>query len=142
MMEKSGIEQARMFIGSGRPPGIAEALDFELLAVEEGFAACGGLLGEHALNPLGYIHGGYIATLLDTACGFAVMSKLESKQSYTTIELKTAYHKGLTLKNGHVRAEGRVISMGKRVAFAEARILDGNDIIYASATSSLLIMSG
>ena len=67
MAKTSGIEKARALIGEGRPPGIAEALDFRLTDVEDGFAACEGEIAVHALNPFGFVHGGFIATLLDTA---------------------------------------------------------------------------
>ncbi len=136
----SGLETARRLIGQGRPPGIGETLDFELISIADGSAVCGGTPGPHAYNPLGVVHGGYAATLLDTACGFAVMSKLTGDQSYTTIELKVSYHKAMRASTGPVRASGRVITMGRKVAFAEASLTDGKGVIYASATSSLLIL--
>jgi uncharacterized protein (TIGR00369 family) len=141
MTKMSGIERARTLIGNRRPPGIAEALDFRLTDVEGGFAACEGEIAVHALNPLGFVHGGYIATLLDTACGFAVMSKLDEDRSYTTIEIKVAYHKGITSNSGRVRAEGYVTSIGSRIAFAEARLTGENDELYATASSSLLLLT-
>jgi len=136
----TGLETARKLIGRGRPPGIGEALDFELISIEEGSAVCGGVPGPHAYNPLGVVHGGYAATLLDTACGFAVMSRLTADQSYTTIELKVSYHKAMTAATGPVQASGRIVTIGRRVAFAEASLTDDKGAIYASATSSLLIM--
>lgn len=90
----NGLEAARSLIGSGRPPeGIGTSLDFTLWQVEDGFAVCGGTVGAHALNPMGFVHGGYIATLLDTACGFAFLSKLEEGQSHTTINLNVSFHR-------------------------------------------------
>jgi len=86
------------------------------------------------------VHGGYAATLLDSACGCAVHSSLKAKQSYTTLELKVAYHKALTNQTGALRAEGRVLTMGKRVAFAEAKLMDSAGRLYASATSTLLVI--
>jgi uncharacterized protein (TIGR00369 family) len=136
----TGIEIARSLIGSGRPPGIAEALDFTLWQVEDGLAVCGGSIGVHALNPMGFVHGGYISTLLDTACGFALMSKLAEGQSYTTIDLTVSFLRGLTLESGEVRAEGRVVTIGRRVGFVQSSLLDGEDQLYASAFSSLLII--
>ena len=137
----TGIEKARALMAGARRPGIGETLDFKLVAVEDGFAACEGLPGPHAYNPLGVVHGGYAATLLDSVCGFAVLSKLTPEQSFTTIELKIAYHKAMTAKTGLVRAEGRVVSIGRRVAFCEARLADAEGRLCASATSSLLILS-
>ncbi len=136
----SGLETARSLIGQGRPPGIGETLDFGLISVADGSAVCGGTPGPHAYNPLGVVHGGYAATLLDTACGFVVMSKLAGDQSYTTIELKVSYHKAMKASTGPVQASGRLVTMGRRVAFAEASLTDENGVIYASATSSLLIL--
>lgn len=95
--------------------------------------------GEHAYNPLGTVHGGYAATLLDSACGCAVHSRLTEKQAYTTLELKISYHKAMTKNTGLLRAEGTVLSLGRRAAFAEAHLIDAEGRLYASATSTLLI---
>jgi uncharacterized protein (TIGR00369 family) len=135
----TGLEQLRALIASGRRPGIAESLKFELVAIDTGFAAFEGVPGQHAYNPIGMVHGGYAATLLDSACGCAVHASLGAQQSYSTLEIKIAYHKALTDKTGRVRAEGRVISLGKRVAFAEGRLIDSDGKLYATATSTLLI---
>jgi uncharacterized protein (TIGR00369 family) len=86
------------------------------------------------------VHGGYAATLLDSACGCAVHASLSPTQAYTTLELKIAYHKAMTKETGLVRAEGRVVSLGRRVAFAEGKLIDANGKLYASATSTLLVM--
>ena len=137
----SGLEQLRALMAAGRRPGIGEALDFTLAEIEVGFAAFEGVPGLHAYNPIGAVHGGYAATLLDSACGCAVHASLQPGQTYTTIELKVAYHKGMTAQTGRVRAEGRVLSLGRRVAFAEATLKDAAGKLYASATSSLLVMT-
>jgi uncharacterized protein (TIGR00369 family) len=135
-----GLEQLKALIASGRRPGIAVSLEFNLAEVGEGTAVFVGTPGQHAYNPIGMVHGGYAATLLDSACGCAVHSRLTAKQVYTTLELKVAYHKALTDQSGPVRAEGRVLSFGRRVAFAEGRLVDGTGKLYASATSTLLII--
>lgn len=96
--------------------------------------------GLHAYNPLGMVHGGYAATLLDSACGCAVHTRLGPAQTYSTLELKVAYHKALTADTGLVRAEGRVVSLGRRVAFSEATLRDASGILFASATSTLLLL--
>ena len=85
------------------------------------------------------MHGGYSATLLDFACGCAVHSRLSASQAYTTLELKVAYHKPITKDSGRLRAEGRVLSCGRRAAFAEAKLTDAGGKLYASATSTLLV---
>jgi len=140
--EASGLEQLRALMASGRKPGIVESLQFDFVEVELGRAVFAGVPGEHAYNPIGTVHGGYAATLLDSACGCAVHSRLAAKQAYTTVEIKVAYHKALTRETGLVRAEGVVLSMGRKVAFAEAKLTDSAGKLYASATSTLLILGG
>ncbi len=135
-----GLSQLRALIGSGRKPGIAVALQFDLVEVESGRAVFEGTPGEHAYNPIGSVHGGYAATLLDSACGCAVHSRLTAAQGYTTLELKVAYHKPITRETGPLRAEGRVVSLGRRAAFAEASLTDAGGRLYATATSTLLII--
>ena len=137
----SGIEQLRAMMAGGRGPGIGRTMGFAIATVEEGFVAFEGTPDESVYNPIGTVHGGYAATLLDSACGCAVHSRLAPGQGYTTLELKVAYHKAMTSKTGRVRAEGRVLSFGRRAAFAEAKLVDAQGRLYASATSSLLVIS-
>ncbi len=137
----TGLEQLRALLRSGGQPSIGVTLQFSGVAFDDGFAAFEGVPGEHAYNPLGTVHGGYAATLLDSACGCAVHSKLAAGQTYTTLELKVAYHRAMTKDTGLVRAEGRVLSFGRRAAFAEAKLTDASGKLYASATSSLLVMT-
>jgi uncharacterized protein (TIGR00369 family) len=134
-----GLSQLRALMASGRKPGILVALDFEFVEVESGKAVFAGTPGEHAYNPIGTVHGGYAATLLDSACGCAVHSRLTASQVYTTLELKVAYHKPITKNTGLLRAEGSVLSVGRRAAFAEAKLTDAKGNLYASATSTLLV---
>jgi uncharacterized protein (TIGR00369 family) len=136
----NGIEQLRAFILSGKPIGMAVSLGFQLVEVGDGFAAFEGVPGLHAYNPLGTVHGGYAATLLDSACGCAVHSKLAAGDGYTTLELKIAYHKAISEKTDRVRAEGRVLTFGRRVAFSEGKLLDTEGRLLASATSTLLVI--
>ncbi|MDR5747077.1 PaaI family thioesterase [Caballeronia sp. LZ029] len=135
-----GLAQLRKLIASGRKPGILESLDFEFIEVEAGRAVFVGVPGDHAYNPIGTVHGGYAATLLDSACGCSVHSCLTATQAYTTLELKVAYHKAVTRDSGVLRAEGRVLSIGRRAAFAEATLKDVRGRLFASATSTLLVM--
>jgi uncharacterized protein (TIGR00369 family) len=135
----TGLQMLQAMIDAGRAPPIARTLKFDLIEVEEGRAVFVGTPGEHAYNPIGVIHGGYAATLLDSACGCAVHASLPAGQAYTTLELKTAFHRALTRDTGPVRAEGKVLTIGKRVAFAEARLTDAMGRLYASATSTLLV---
>jgi uncharacterized protein (TIGR00369 family) len=138
-VERTGLEQLEALIAGERRPGIVETLDFEFVEVEEGRAVFEGVPGLHAYNPIGTVHGGYAATLLDSACGCAVQSRLSASQGYTTLELKVAYHKAITAKTGKVRAEGRVVTLGRRAAFTEATLKDADGRLLASATSTLLV---
>ncbi|WP_250493200.1 PaaI family thioesterase [Caballeronia sp. GAWG1-1] len=135
-----GLAQLRRLIASGRKPGIFESLRLDFVEVEAGRAVFEGIPGDHAYNPIGTVHGGYAATLLDSACGCAVHSCLTATQAYTTLELKVAYHKAVTRDSGVVRAEGRVLTMGRRAAFAEATLKDASGRLLASATSTLLVI--
>ena len=111
-----------------------------MVDVAEGYAAFEGIPGEHAYNPIGSVHGGYAAALLDSACGCAVQSKLAPGDRYSALEFKVAYHKAVTSETGKVRADATVLSFGRRVAFAEAKLTDCADRLLASATSTLLIL--
>jgi len=137
----NGLEELQQWIAAGKRFGIAESLEFDLVEAGDGFAAFEGVPGDHAYNPMGTVHGGYAATLLDSACGCAVQSKLAAGVSYTTLELKVSYHKAITRNTGRVRAEARVLSIGRRAAFAEAKLVDANARLLASATSTLLVMA-
>jgi len=135
----SGLKQLRALMTSGRKPGILVSLDFEFVEVSLGKAVFVGQPGEHAYNPLGTVHGGYAASLLDSACGCAIHSRLTEEQAYTTLELKVSFHKAITKNTGLLRAEGSVVSLGRRAGFAEARLVDTEGRLYASATTTLLI---
>jgi uncharacterized protein (TIGR00369 family) len=135
-----GLSQLRALLASGRKPGILVSLDFEFVEVEAGRAVFAGIPGEHAYNPIGMVHGGYAATLLDSACGCAVHSQLTAQQAYTTLDLNVSYLRPIRRDTGRVRAEGRVRSQGRRVAFAEASLTDAQGRLYASATSTLLVI--
>ncbi|RJG46886.1 PaaI family thioesterase [Mesorhizobium sp. DCY119] len=136
----TGLEQLRALIASGGRPPIAETLDFRLVQVDDGFAVFEGTPSLSVYNPIGMVHGGYAATLLDSACGCAVHSKLSATQAYSTLELKVAYHKAITKDTGLLRAEGRVLSFGRRAGFSEAKLTDSAGKLYASATSTLIVM--
>jgi uncharacterized protein (TIGR00369 family) len=135
----SGLELMRKMIADGRGPPIAATLQFFLAEVDKGRAVFRATPGPHAYNPIGVVHGGYAATLLDSACGVAVHSMLEPGQGYTTLELKVAYHRAITNDTGPVEAVGKVTSFGRRVAFSEAQLTDANGRLLASATSTLLV---
>ncbi|UPG92448.1 PaaI family thioesterase [Luteibacter aegosomatissinici] len=136
----TGLEQLQKLIEMGGRPPIGETMDITLVDAGDGYAVFEGMPSLRVYNPIGMVHGGFAATLLDSACGCAVHSKLSPTQAYTTLELKTAYHKAITGDTGLMRAEGRVLSIGRRVAFTEATLKDAAGKLYASATSTLLVM--
>lgn len=139
MSGPSGLEQLRAMIAADAQPSMGRTLDFRLVEVGDGLAVFEGDPDERTYNPMGTVHGGYAATMLDSACGIATHSKLAPGQDYTTLELKIAYHRAITADTGRVRAVGSVTSFGRRVAFAEARLTDHSGRILASASSTLLI---
>lgn len=136
----SGVEQLRLGAKAGFTAPIGRTVGFDMTEVEEGRVVFEAIPNEAVYNPLGTVHGGWIATLLDSACGCVVHSMLKPGQTYTTLELKTVFHKALTAGTP-VRAEGRIVQIGRRAGFAEAdlRGLDGK--LYATATSTCLVMS-
>ncbi len=106
-----------------RPP-IGELMGFGLEDVSEGRVVFTGTPGPQHYNPLGTVHGGYAATLLDSCMGCAVHTTLDAGYGYMTLEIKISYLKTITSDTGLVRAEGQVISSGRRAAFSEGRLLD------------------
>lgn len=142
LTELSGLDRIRaIFAGETGYEGIVKTLDLHPVFAEEGVVAFEGSPTRAVYNPMGSVHGGYAATLLDTVMGCAVHTCLKAGQGYTTLELKIAYHRALTDASGPVRAEGRVISIGRRAAFAEAKLLDKNGHLCATATTTCLLFS-
>jgi len=90
-------------------------------------------------NPIGSVHGGYAAILLDSAMGLAVQSMLPAGTGYTTLEFKISFIKGMTKDTGAVRTEGRTLNVGRRAATAEARITDAKGRLLAHATTTCLV---
>ena len=136
----TGIEQLRVMMDEDRRPGIGRTLDIRLIDVEPGRVVLEALPGVHVYNPQGTAHGGFAATMLDFACGYAVLSKMVPGLGFATLELKVAYHRAMSQSTGPVRAEGRVVTMGRRTAFTEAKLTDAEGRLYASSTSTLLVM--
>jgi uncharacterized protein (TIGR00369 family) len=122
-------------------PPIQRAFDFRIVRIEQGYAVFSGTPRFEYYNPLGSVHGGYTATLLDSCMACAVHSMLEAGYSYTTLEIKINYVRAITSDTGEVRAEGRVISSGKRIATAEGRLFDLAGKLYAHGTTTCLILS-
>lgn len=136
----TGLEQLQALLASGKGAPIGQTLKFRLVEIAEGHAVFEAEPGLHAYNPIGSVHGGFAATMLDSALGCAVHSKLKADQIHTTLELKVAYHRAITVETGTIRAIGSVMTIGRRTAYAEGRIVDANDRLLASATSTLMLM--
>jgi uncharacterized protein (TIGR00369 family) len=137
----TGLQQVQDLLARNAQPAIGRTLGIDLIEASEGHSVFAGTPGEMHYNPMGGVHGGYAATLLDSACGIAVHTLLQPGQTFTTLELKVSYLRGMNRDTGPVRAEGRVIQMGRRAAFAEATVTDTQGRIMATATSTLLVMS-
>ena len=120
-------------------PPITETLGFTLIEVETGRAVFAGTPEFRHYNPIGVVHGGFAATLLDSAVGCAVHSTLIKGEAYTTLELKLNLVRPLTDKTGMVRAEGRVLHRGRQVATAEGYLKDAADKLYAHATTTCMV---
>ena len=137
---KTGLEMMQAMLNAEIPyAAIAKTLDFTLLLVSRGVAVFQGTpLAQH-LNPLGTIHGGWIATVLDSALGCSVHTMMPPGRAYTTAELGVNYVKGLTPKVQRVRAEGKVIHCGRQLATAEARLVGPDGTLYAHATTTCLV---
>ncbi|WP_313904253.1 PaaI family thioesterase [Rhizobium leguminosarum] len=139
LADLDGHDQLAGLMAADRHPPIGETLEFKLVELERGRVVFEGSPSQKVYNPIGTVHGGYAATLLDSACGCAVHSSLPAGQGYTTLELKVSYHRALSELSGPVRAEGKIVSLGRRVGFSEARLLDAQGRLCASATSTVLI---
>jgi uncharacterized protein (TIGR00369 family) len=137
----SGIEYLRAAIrGEYPPPPIARLLDFRLAEVGEGHAMFECTPGEQHYNPIGVVHGGLAATLLDSAMGCAVQSVLPPGIGYTTLEFKINFVRALTHKTGPMRARGSVIHGGRSTATAEGRLEDAAGKLLAHATTTCIIL--
>jgi len=124
------------------PAPISQLLGFQLIDVEEGRAAFAATPGEQHYNPIGVVHAGLAATMLDSAMGVAVHSTLPQGSGYTTLETKFNLVRPITTETGEIRAIGEVVHRGGRVATAEGRVLGPDEKLLAHGTSTCLILSG
>jgi uncharacterized protein (TIGR00369 family) len=139
-LERSGLEAMEALRdGVVPPPPIAMLMQFDLRSFEEGRVEFGCTLDESAYNPIGVVHGGLVCTLLDTVAGCAVHTTLPRGLGYTSIEIKVNYLRPVHATSGPLTALGRVTKPGRRVAFADGEILDGEGRTVATASSSLLV---
>jgi len=120
-------------------PPISEVLGFHLVKVENGHAVFEGLPDFCHYNPIGTVHAGFAATLLDSALGCAIFSTIAKGEAWTTLELKINLVRPLTKDTGPVRAEGRIVHRGRKVATAEGSLKDRAGKLYAHATTTCMI---
>ncbi len=136
----SGLEYLKaMQAGEVPPPPIAVLMGFDVSEVSEGRVVFTSEVAEYQYNPLGTVHGGMAATLLDSAMGCVVQSMLPAGAGYTTLEIKINYIRAMTSKTGMVSCEGKIIYVGGRTATAEARITDEQGKLYAHGTTTCII---
>lgn len=137
---RSGLDFLRE-VQAGRLPAppIAATLGMTLDEVEHGRAVFSLVPGEEHYNPIGSVHGGVYATLLDSAAGCAVQSVLPPAMGYTSLDLTVKFLRPVTLDTGRIRAVGTVLNSGRRTALAQAELLDEADRLLAHTTSSCLL---
>jgi uncharacterized protein (TIGR00369 family) len=137
----AGLEFLRAIRDGRLPhPPICALLGYRLTEVEPGQAVFEITASERHYNPIGVVHGGIAMTLLDSAMGCAVQTQMAAGRAYTTLEAKTNLVRAITSETGPLRAIGKVVHAGKRVATAEARLEDPSGKLYAHATSTCIVL--
>lgn len=138
--ETSSLEVFEQMIAGKLPqPPIAKTLDFRLAKIEKGRAEFVGRSKADYYNPLGTTHGGYIATLLDSAMGCAIQSTLPAGKGSTSLEFKVNFVRPVFEKTGTLTAVGEIINAGKQIVTAEAKLIDDADKLYAHATTTCFL---
>lgn len=140
--ELSGLEYMRKLIeGDFPPPPIAQLMNYWLIEVDDGRAVFRGEPGEQHLNPIGSVHAGFAATLLDSAMGCAVHTTLPAGVGYTTLELSVNLVRGITPATGSVLCDGNVVHAGRRTATADARLVaeDSGKLLAHAKTTCLVL---
>lgn len=136
----AGIDFLRALVaGDLPPPPIVALLGIRLVAVEPGLVTMALSPGEHLYNPIGSVHGGAIATLLDSVLGCAVHSMLPAGRGYTTLEIKVNYVRALSTATGEGTAIGRAVHVGRQTALAEATLTDPAGRLLATASTTCLV---
>ena len=136
----SGMEYLQKIIsGEFPPPPIGVLMDFRIAELREGHAVFLVEPAEYHYNPIGVVHGGVAATLLDSAMGCAIHSTLPAGASYTTLEIKVNYIRAMSSETGLVRCEANAIHVGGRTATAEGKIIDEQGKLYAHGTTTCII---
>src|SRR5476649_2459064 len=140
MASMPGVDFVRaIFDGKLPQPPIMQTIEPFDCTAEPGVVVLHSTPGFRHYNPIGSVHGGYAATLLDSAMGLCVHSMLPAGSGYTTLEFKISFIRGMTEDTGAVRSEGRILNVGRRAATAEARITDAKGRLLAHATTTCLV---
>ncbi len=136
----SGLEYLRKIVAGELPrPPIGALMNFNITELSEGQAVFTVEPAEYHYNPIGVVHGGLAATLLDSAMGCAVHSTLPAGEGYTTLEIKVNYIRPMVAETGRVRCEAKVIHVGARTASAKGRVVDESGKLYAHGTTTCII---
>jgi uncharacterized protein (TIGR00369 family) len=143
LAQYSGLEYlSKVFAGEFAGSPIASTLDFHPVELEAGRVVFEGEPQQFVYNPIGSVHGGYAAAILDTVLGCSIQTMLEAGQAYTTVELKVNYVRAMTDKTGVVRAEGKTIHVGKNLATAEAKLFGRDDgKLYAHGSTTCFVFA-
>ncbi|HEX9945929.1 MAG TPA: PaaI family thioesterase [Allosphingosinicella sp.] len=137
----TGLEMLQAMLAGELPsPPIGATMGFRLVEVAPGKAVFEGEAGPHLLNPLGGVHGGVALTLIDSAAGCAVHTELSAGIGYTTVETKVNFTRPVPADGSTVRCEGRVVTRGRQIATAEARLVSADGKVLAHGTSTLIIL--
>ena len=138
----AGIDYLRAMMNGSLPRcSYQETMDYDLVEVAEGRVVFEGRPQEFMLNPLGTVHGGHFAGMLDSAMGCAIHSLLGAGQFYTTLEFKLNMVRPLPVDGSLIRAVGEVLHPGRKIATSEAKLVDENDKLYAHSTCSCVIFA-
>jgi len=137
----SGLEYfQKMIAGEMPPPAMLQLMNIRLVEVEEGHVVFSAVAEERFYNGTGVAHGGFAATLLDTALGCAINSTMPAGKRFTTLELKINLTRPLTTEAGLLRCEAKVVHVGGRTATSEGRITDARGKLYAHGTTTCIIV--
>ncbi len=139
---KTGLEKMQAQLSGDMPyPYIADTMDFFMVSVAQGEVVFQGTPQRKHYNPMGGVHGGWFATIMDSAFGCAVISALPADYGFTTAELSLNIVRGATEKTGPLRAIGKIVHCGRQLATAEARIVDVTGKLYAHGTTTCLVFA-
>lgn len=139
--QMSGLDYLRaMQTGALPHPPICATVGFRFVEFDEGRAVMELQTGEHQYNPIGTVHGGVIVAMLDSVAGSAVHTTLPAGVGYTTVSINTSFLRAVRGDTGVLRAEGRLLRAGRRVALAEAELTDPEGTLYAHATANCMIL--